>query len=94
MVGEAENGKKKKAMGNDDGKEVEMNKGDERLVRVATKGVFQFPTKEEEGVQGGENGTFNQWRGGGQKGVKKNIAIFGMNIGNEWLTYILFNLLL
>jgi hypothetical protein len=63
VVGEVENGKKKKAMGNDDGKEVEMckdDKGDEKVVGVATKGVLQFPTKEEEGVKGGEKGTFSQ----------------------------------
>jgi hypothetical protein len=63
VVGEVENGKKKKAMGNDDGKEVEMckdDKGDKRVVRVVTKGVLQFPTKEEEGVKGGEKGTFSQ----------------------------------
>ncbi len=97
VVGEVENGKKKKAMGNDDGKEVEMckdDKGDEKVVGVATKGVLQFPTKEEEGVKGGEKGTFSQWRGGGQKGARKNIAIFDMSIGNELLTNILFNFFL
>jgi hypothetical protein len=36
------------------------DKGDKRVVRVVTKGVLQFPTKEEEGVKGGEKGTFSQ----------------------------------
>jgi hypothetical protein len=52
VVGEVENGKKKKAMGNDDGKEMEMSKDDkrdEKVVRVATKGYFSFQQKKRRG---------------------------------------------
>jgi hypothetical protein len=52
VVREVENGKKKKAMGNDDGKEVEMSKDgkrDEKVVRVATKGHHSFQQKKKRG---------------------------------------------
>jgi hypothetical protein len=52
VVKEVENGKKKKAMGNDDGKEVEMSKygkRNEKVVIVATKGYFNFQQKQRRG---------------------------------------------
>ncbi len=52
VVKEVENGKKKKAMGNDDGKEVEMNKDGKRNEKVligATKGYFNFQQKKRRG---------------------------------------------
>jgi hypothetical protein len=50
VMGEVENGKK--AMGNDDGKKVEMSKDgrrDEKVVRVSTKGYFSFQQKKRRG---------------------------------------------